>query len=508
VYSHPVPNTSPASARGAALAAVPRLRIPSGNPAAVVALRARLALTVGWLGAALAASALSGDLLLGVLAIVAVAATAMLATEDQIGAAGLSGIFAPLAVLLLGWPAGSVVALGSIALGDGVLRRVPARSLVWHTALLTAMLTAGAWVAGAPHAAALPAAAGRSVGVTWCAIYVGFVVVKARRGSPLSAIAQGGGMILVMAAALTAALWLPLLPAMAAAIVAGGLRGMGFAAAFMLVDFLAASLAARRSGGRGGLDFWLDHLPVLFVRYGSQGFAAGLIVYWYDNSGISALTAAVSGLLLLQAAYFFHRRADETVESAIAALASAIDARDPYTAGHSLRVAEYAAVAAVRLGWSKAKVARTNKAGLLHDVGKLGVADDVLHKPGALSDAEFEHMKRHAAVGEEIVARVRGLADIAVLVGQDHERWAGGGYPRGLVGEEIRPEARLIAIADVFDAMTTDRPYRAALAEKDALSHLESVAGSQLDPALTASFVDLVRTPRASGVAFCYCATH
>jgi HD-GYP domain-containing protein (c-di-GMP phosphodiesterase class II) len=139
---------------------------------------------------------------------------------------------------------------------------------------------------------------------------------------------------------------------------------------------------------------------------------------------------------------------------------------------------------------------------------KLGVADDVLHKPGPLSDAEFDQMKRHASVGEEIVAQVRGLSGIATIVGQDHERWAGGGYPRGLAGEEILPEARLIAVADVFDAMTTDRPYRAALTEDDALSHLESVAGSQLDPHLTVAFVDLVRTPRGSGVAFCYCATH
>jgi len=508
VHSHSVPNTSPQIRGRAALVAVPRLQIAAANGVAGPAARVRVAIAAGWLGTALAATAISGDLVAGALMITAVTATAILATGDKIGAAGLSGLFAPLSVLLLGWPAGSVIALGSIVVGDGVLRQIPARSLVWHTALLTAMLTAGAWVAGAPQTAALPAAAGRTVGVVWCAIYIGWVVLKARSGSPLTAIAQGGVMIVVMVAALTSTWWLPLLPLTTEPVVDAGLRGLGFAAAFMLVDFTASSLAARRAAGPGALDFWRDHLPVLFVRYGSQGFAAGLIAYWYDDSGISVLTAVVAGLLLLQAAYLFHRRADETVESAIAALASAIDARDPYTAGHSIRVAEYAALAAVRLGWSKAKVARTNKAGLLHDIGKLGVADDVLYKPGALSDAEFEHMKRHAAVGEEIVAQVRGLSGIAKIVGQDHERWAGGGYPRGLAGEEILPEARLIAVADVFDAMTTDRPYRPALTQEDALSHLESVAGSQLDPHLTVAFVDLVRTPLASGVAFCYCATH
>jgi hypothetical protein len=471
-----------------------------------VALRAATA--GAWLVAALLASAITGHLFVGLSLVIGVAATELLATEDPIGAAGLSGLFAPLAVLVLGWPGGTVVALGSIAFGDGLVRKIPRRSLAWHAALLSAMLTAGAWVAGAPHVMALPAAVGRSIVVSWCAIYVGFVIVKARRGSAVSGLAQGGGMILIMMAALTADGWLPLLPSTAETLIGGGLHGMGFAAAFMLVDFIASSLAALRTGRSDALDFWRDHLPVLFVRYGTQGFAAGLIVFWYQDSGGLALDAAMAGLLLLQAVYFFYRRADQAVESAIAALASAIDARDPYTAGHSVRVADYAALAAVRLGWSKARVARTNKAGLLHDVGKLGVADDVLHKPGALSDAEFEHMKRHAAVGEEIIGRVQGLAGIAKIVGQDHERWAGGGYPRGLIGEEIRPEARLIAVADVFDAMTTDRPYRRALTEEDALAHLEGVAGSQLDPLFTAAFIDLVRTPRTSGVAFCYCATH
>jgi hypothetical protein len=333
-------------------------------------------------------------------------------------------------------------------------------------------------------------------------------VLKARRGAAFSAAVQAGAMIAVMASAMSSPWWLTLLPARSEPIVEAGLRGMGFAATFMFVDFVASSLAASRSSGRGALDFWLDHLPVLFVRYGLQGVTAGLIVYWHSESGIGGLVTAVAALLLLQAAYHFHRRADETVESAIAALASAIDARDPYTAGHSVRVAEYATAAAVRFGWSKALIARTNKAGLLHDVGKLGVADAVLHKPGALSDEEFAHMKRHAAVGEEIVGRVRGLSGVAKIVGQDHERWDGDGYPRGLAELDILREARLIAIADVFDAMTTDRPYRAALAEGDALSHLERAAGSQLDPDLTAAFVELVRTPRSSGVAFCYCATH
>ena len=156
----------------------------------------------------------------------------------------------------------------------------------------------------------------------------------------------------------------------------------------------------------------------------------------------------------------------------------------------------------------RGRVDRLRRAALMHDVGKIGVPDAVLFKPAKLDADEFEQMKRHAPIGESIVSRIPGLESIAHIAGEDHERWAGGGYPRGLKGEEIMPEARLLAIIDVFDAMTTDRPYRAALSEEEALLHLESVAGDQLNPEMTKRFIEHVRDGRQTGVLFCYCATH
>jgi hypothetical protein len=468
----------------------------------------RLTLGFAWLITCFAILAITGDLQVGILLVMGTAGTALLATEDRIGAIGLSGVFAPLSVLLVGWPAGTVIALGTVVVGDGIIRAVPFRSLVWHGALLGLMLTAGALVTGAPHAPAFPVETGRMLGFSWCAIYAGWGVAKARRVGPSAAAAQAAAMIGVTLSALSSPLWLPLLSESTDEIVKAGLTGMGFAAAFMLADFVASSLATIQSRHKGSLDFWLDHLPVLFVRYGLQGIAAGVIIYWYGESGAGALATAAVALLVLQAAYHFYRRAEDTTESAIAALASAIDARDPYTAGHSARVAEYAAFTAVHLGWSRAKVRRTQRAGLMHDIGKLGVPDAVLHKPSSLSSAEFDQMKRHASFGEEIVGQVRGLSEVARIVGQDHEQWAGGGYPRGLSGLTILEEARLIAVADVFDAMTTDRPYRPALLQGEAISHLQRVAGSQLDPNLTRSFVQAIDSASTNGIAYCYCATH
>lgn len=174
-----------------ALAALPQPRVVAAAGVAQPPTVPRLAIAVGWCAAAVAASVASADIPAGVVLLISVAATELLVAEDLIGAAGLSGLFAPLAALVLGCPAGMVVALGSIALGDGLLRHTAGGLLIWRAALLTMMLSAGAWVAGVPHAGALPAVAGQSVGGAWCAIYMGFAIIKARRGAALAGVAQG-----------------------------------------------------------------------------------------------------------------------------------------------------------------------------------------------------------------------------------------------------------------------------------------------------------------------------
>lgn len=467
----------------------------------------RLRLVAFWVAFLIPALVGATDHAAVILLLAAIGVSETLAAGDNVGAATLSGVLSVLALLVVGWPAGLVVALGTVVLGDNLLRGSRVTMLAWHAALLGAMLSAGAWAAGA---AGLPASPWlpRAAALVWVAVYATWTASRARQGRHLLPLAQGTAIIAIITLALMAPAWEPLLDVRLRPWADAALLGLGFVSAFMLVDFAGASLAAWRGGGRAALAFWGEHLPMLFVRYGAQGVVAGLAAHWYALSGDGALVLAVGGLLLTQAAYYFWRDARATLESAIGALSLAIDARDPYTAGHSQRVAEYAARIAVHLGWSKGRTQRVRWAGLLHDVGKLGVADEVLHKPGPYTPAEYEHMQRHAAMGEAIVAQVRGLAQVARLVGQDHERWAGGGYPRGLQGVDILPEARLLAIADVFDAMTTDRPYRRALDEEEALAHLERQAGGQLDPDLTSAFVRAVRTQRAWGVAFCYCATH
>jgi diguanylate cyclase (GGDEF)-like protein len=177
----------------------------------------------------------------------------------------------------------------------------------------------------------------------------------------------------------------------------------------------------------------------------------------------------------------------------IQALAAAVDAKDAYTRGHSQRVAQYACELAQVVGLSESEVELVRITGTLHDVGKIGVPDSVLKKPGRLTDEERQVMETHPVLGEEIVKKAPQLAPTLPGVRHHHERWDGKGYPDGLAGEEIPLIARLLAIADTYDAMTSDRPYRKGMDAEIALSEIEKGAGTQFAPDLAIRFVQIMR---------------
>jgi putative nucleotidyltransferase with HDIG domain len=163
------------------------------------------------------------------------------------------------------------------------------------------------------------------------------------------------------------------------------------------------------------------------------------------------------------------------------ALALAVDAKDSYTRSHCQTVSQLCAVIAAELGLERDRVARIRLGGLLHDVGKIGVPDAILNKPAALTDAEYELMKRHSLLGSDIVEAAE-MHDEARWVRHHHERYDGSGYPDGIAGEDIPLESRIILVADAFEAMTSDRPYRRAPGQEFAVAELERHAGTQFDP--------------------------
>jgi HD-GYP domain-containing protein (c-di-GMP phosphodiesterase class II) len=168
-------------------------------------------------------------------------------------------------------------------------------------------------------------------------------------------------------------------------------------------------------------------------------------------------------------------------------LAGALDARYPETQGHSRRVARHAAAIAKRMGLAAEQVARIRTAAAVHDVGKIAISAAIVEKPGPLSDSEYAEVKRHAEIGAEMVAGL-GDGELARIVRHHHERLDGAGYPDGLSGDRIPLGARIIAVADTFDAITSTRPYRTALRHKVALALLAEEAGSQLDPGVVRAF--------------------
>jgi putative nucleotidyltransferase with HDIG domain len=172
-------------------------------------------------------------------------------------------------------------------------------------------------------------------------------------------------------------------------------------------------------------------------------------------------------------------------------LSGAIEARDPYTRGHSARVTELAEAIACRLGWGEERLASLRVGGPLHDIGKLGVSNEVLHKEGRLDAAELAQIREHPKVGARILLRLTALREAIPYVLYHHERWDGTGYPSGKSGEEIPLEARVLAVADAFDAMTSNRPYRKALSLGAALAEVERCAGTQFDPEIAQVFLEL-----------------
>lgn len=273
---------------------------------------------------------------------------------------------------------------------------------------------------------------------------------------------------------------------------------------------LSAS-ASQESGGRlsiGGEELLRVSIP-LIGKTGSIGRLEGLwridsgtLSAWRERIFTSALTAALSVFaaalllyplmtgLLGHATHLSSRLLDSNL-SLLRSLGNAVAKRDSETDAHNYRVTLYAVALAEAIGLPKQDIAHLVAGAFLHDVGKIGIPDRILLKPGKLTGEEFEIMKTHALLGLEIVAGNAWMEQAACVIRHHHERFDGGGYPDGLVGHAIPVIARVFAIADVFDALTSERPYKKAIAPSSALAMIEEESGSHFDPDVVASFVKI-----------------
>lgn len=226
----------------------------------------------------------------------------------------------------------------------------------------------------------------------------------------------------------------------------------------------------------GNLDFHSGHEELSHLEFGTS--EATLL-----GSAASILAAHASNIFLL-------KQKAQLLTNVIRALVSAIEAKDEYTRGHSDRVALYARRLSKQVGYSDKDAERIYLSGLLHDVGKIGVSDSTLRKPGKLTDAEYEEMKKHPDEGWSILCDLVQLRDTLPGVLYHHERFDGKGYPDGLVGEGIPLDGRIMAVVDSYDAMTSDRPYRSGMPQEKAEMILREGAGTQWDPYIVNQFFE------------------
>ena len=255
-------------------------------------------------------------------------------------------------------------------------------------------------------------------------------------------------------------------------------------------------------------------------------FTAGAVDYLVKPIELAALQHAVEDALRRRGLELARQAAEDTLRDELAAqqaavaaaeraaatstratsvavaeaLVTALEAKDPYAGGRAARVATLAASIAAELDFDEDMVESVRLAARLHDVGTIGIRDEVLHKPGPLTPDERAHVREHVRLGLEILAplgQVPGMQDVMAAVADHHERWDGAGYPRGIAGRAIAPGGRVLAAADVWDAMTSARAYQGAMTPEAALAYLGTLVGGLLDPAVYSALVKVVRRGEA-----------
>jgi HD-GYP domain-containing protein (c-di-GMP phosphodiesterase class II) len=261
----------------------------------------------------------------------------------------------------------------------------------------------------------------------------------------------------------------------------------------LLISLLAALLALV-------FGFYFAQLltrPVRELAAGAQRIAAGDFsrrVKVLGRTELSELGASFNQMTDQVERFIgdLQRSAEENHElfiGTVKALAAAIDGKDPYTRGHSERVSRFSVATAQALGLPEGEIEKIRISALLHDVGKIGIDDRILKKPAALTDEEFVIMKSHPQKGYKIMSQIPAIRDFLPGMYMHHEMIDGGGYPQGLRGDQIPMQARIVSVADTFDAMTTERPYQRAMDLETALVRLKSFIGTRYDGRVVAAFV-------------------
>lgn len=257
------------------------------------------------------------------------------------------------------------------------------------------------------------------------------------------------------------------------------------------IGFVLASVSL--GTGQRASRVWADNFRWMVADYASLALVGILLAATYAAAGLPGVILLVVPLLIARQTFVVYMRRRIAYLQTVHSLVAAIEAKDAYTRGHSQRVAEYAGKIAEEMGQPDKDIEMIRFAALLHDLGKIGVDRKILNKPGALTMEEYALVKQHPELGAQILSGIAFLDDAVPAIASHHERPDGAGYGQGLPGDSIPMMARILAVADCFDAMTSVRPYRPGLTTEEAVAELVANCGSQFDPDVVRAFLRAMR---------------
>ncbi|ADU26229.1 HD-GYP domain-containing protein [Ethanoligenens harbinense] len=257
---------------------------------------------------------------------------------------------------------------------------------------------------------------------------------------------------------------------------------------FVMADTVIVSIFMYLRYRENFAKIWVSNLPRMVMSTFFVGLIGIIITAVYIAYGWFLVLVLFVPFLLARYVFSMYKDLQENYLQTITSLSTAIETKDSYTNGHSRRVEFYSGIIAVELGLSSRHCQMLRYAALLHDIGKIAVDESILHKVDPLTKEEMEVLRRHPANGEHILEEIKFLSCAAKIIRSHHEWYNGEGYPDGLSGKAIPLEAQILAVADSYDAMTSDRPYRRAFSHEEAMTELFACAGSQFAPEIVSAF--------------------